>query len=67
MAPSGSGHTFSHGADRLPSEFGKEGRVAKSVHKDAQDQLGIKRCSQERKNEVCAGPLRDEQKCLECG
>ena len=50
-----------------PSEFGKDGRIGKAVHKDAQEQLVITRCSEERKNEVCKGPQRDAKKCLECG
>lgn len=50
-----------------PSEFGKDGRVAKAIHKDTQEQLVIKRCSEAYKKEVCEGPQRNEQKCRECG
>ena len=48
-----------------PSEFGKEGRVAKAVHKDA---MGIVRrnCSDRERWEVCHGPNKDPNKCLEC-
>lgn len=50
-----------------PSEFGKDGRIGKAVHKDAQDQLVITGCSDERRNEVCAGPNRDPYECRKCG
>jgi hypothetical protein len=50
-----------------PSEFGKDGRVAKAVHKDSQDQLGIKKCSEQRKKEVCEGPRRNSKECRQCG
>ena len=50
-----------------PSEFGKNGRIAKAVHQDAQDQLVLTRCSEKRKREVCEGPQRDAKKCRDCG
>jgi hypothetical protein len=50
-----------------PSEFGKEGRVAKAVRKDSKEQLGITRCSEKLRKEVCEGPNRDPDKCRECG
>ncbi len=50
-----------------PSEFGRGGRIDRAVHKDGQEQLGIKSCSDAYKKEVCEGPQRDDQKCLECG
>jgi hypothetical protein len=50
-----------------PSEFGKDGRVAKAVHKDAQDQLLITRCSEERRQEVCAPGKKDSVECRKCG
>ena len=49
-----------------PSEFGKEGRIAKAEHHDAQDQFGIKRCSEAYRNEVCEGPHKDDEKCSQC-
>jgi hypothetical protein len=49
-----------------PSEFGKEGRVAKAVHKDSQEQLGITRCSEAWRKEVCEGPNRDPDECRKC-
>jgi hypothetical protein len=49
-----------------PSEFGREGRIAKAIHKDVQENLIIKRCSDDYKRKVCDGPQRDEQKCLQC-
>jgi hypothetical protein len=50
-----------------PSEFGKEGRIAKAVRKDTQEQLSITRCSEARRKEVCEGPQQDSDKCRECG
>jgi hypothetical protein len=50
-----------------PSEFGKDGRIAKAVHQDSMEHLVITRCSEERKKEVCEGPQRDAKKCLDCG
>ncbi|SEM98954.1 MULTISPECIES: hypothetical protein [Stigmatella] len=50
-----------------PSEFGKEGRISKAVHKDTKGQLVIKRCAEGRRKEVCEGPYRDPDKCRECG
>lgn len=50
-----------------PSEFGKGGRIDKASNQDAQSQLGIKRCSEAYKDEVCNGPQRNERKCRECG
>lgn len=49
-----------------PSEFGKEGRVAKAVHKDTANMV-IKRCSDEWRNKVCGYGKEDSQECLECG
>ncbi len=49
-----------------PSEFGKDGRVGKAVHQDAQNQLGIRRCSDAYKKEVCEGPSKDPEKCRKC-
>jgi hypothetical protein len=50
-----------------PSEFGKDGRVAKAAHQDAQDQIGIVGCSEQYKHKVCDAPHRDEKECLKCG
>lgn len=52
-----------------PSEFGKEGRIAKAVRKDVQENLlELKSCSDAWKQEVCGnGPNRDWKKCQECG
>ena len=49
-----------------PSEFGKEGRIAKAVHKDTVDMV-IKRCSNEWRNKVCAPGKENSQECRECG
>jgi hypothetical protein len=49
-----------------PSEFGKEGRVAKAVHQDVQENLIITGCSEARKQEVCEGPLKDPVQCAKC-
>jgi hypothetical protein len=50
-----------------PSEFGKDGRVAKAVHQDSMEHLVITRCSEARKKEVCEGPNRDPRECEKCG
>ncbi len=52
-----------------PSEFGKDGRVAKAVHKDSQENLlELRSCSQALKDAVCGdGPNKNPKKCLECG
>lgn len=50
-----------------PSEFGREGRIAKAVHQDVQENLVITRCSEERKKEVCEGPQRNPKECRKCG
>jgi hypothetical protein len=52
-----------------PSEFGKEGRIAKAVRKDSQENLlELTRCSQALKDAVCGnGPNKDDDKCRECG
>jgi hypothetical protein len=50
-----------------PSEFGKDGRVAKAVRKDA---MGISRkiCSQAQHREFCEGGQENTQKCRDvCG
>jgi hypothetical protein len=50
-----------------PSEFGKDGRVGKAVHKDTQEHLlYITGCSEARKREVCEGPLKDPAECAKC-
>jgi hypothetical protein len=50
-----------------PSEFGKEGRVSKAVRKDAQEQLGITRCSDKMREEACAPGKEKSPECLRCG
>ncbi|MFL5350772.1 MAG: hypothetical protein ACJ8AT_38875 [Hyalangium sp.] len=52
-----------------PSELGKDGRVAKAVHNDSQENLlMLKSCSQAFKDAVCGnGPDKDEKKCHQCG
>lgn len=49
-----------------PSEFGKNGRIAKAVH---QDTLEIVRriCSDKERWEVCKGPNKDPVECQRCG
>jgi len=50
-----------------PSEFGKDGRVGKAVHKDAQERLDRDECSEEFMKEVCGdGPNRDDFLCDQC-
>ncbi len=48
-----------------PSEFGKDGRVDQAVHKDTQELL-IKRCSNERIEEVCRRGKEDSEDCRKC-
>ena len=48
-----------------PSEFGKDGRVDQAVHKDTQE-LVIKRCSNERIEEVCGRGKEDSEDCRKC-
>jgi hypothetical protein len=51
-----------------PSEFGKDGRIAKAVHKDAQEQIIIiKDCSPRVHKQVCAPGKENSKECLECG
>jgi hypothetical protein len=50
-----------------PSEFGKDGRVAKAVHKDSQEQLGITRCGDRERDRVCAPGKENSEECRKCG
>jgi hypothetical protein len=50
-----------------PSEFGKDGRVSTAVHKDVQEQLVIKRCSDAERERVCGPGKKDSKDCRECG
>jgi hypothetical protein len=50
-----------------PSEFGKDGRIAKAVHQDSMDHLVITRCSEARRDEVCGNGKGKSRACLECG
>lgn len=50
-----------------PSEFGKEGRVAKAVHADSQDQLSITRCSDVERKRVCGPGKENSDECRRCG
>ncbi len=51
-----------------PSEFGNDGRIAKAVHKDAQEQvIIIKRCGDQERTRVCARGRETSKECLECG
>jgi hypothetical protein len=49
-----------------PSEFGKEGRIAKAVHKDSEGQLGLIRCTKERIEEVCGNGRQHSPECQDC-
>lgn len=54
-------------ATGCPSEFGKEGRVAKAVH---QDTLGLVRqyCDQKTYDELCGGGKENTPECIRaCG
>jgi hypothetical protein len=48
-----------------PSEFGKDGRIAKAVHQDSMD-LVIKRCSKAKIEEVCGNGKQQTPECKEC-
>jgi len=51
-----------------PSEFGRDGRIAKAVHKDAQEQvIIIRRCVDQERKRVCARGQESSKECLECG
>ena len=51
-----------------PSEFGKDGRIAKAVHKDAEEQIIIvKHCKSAERERVCAHGQENSRACLECG
>ncbi len=48
-----------------PSEFGREGRIAKAVHQDTMD-LVLKRCSAEKIEEVCGKGKENTPECQKC-
>ncbi|MBN1203737.1 MAG: hypothetical protein JXB05_02290 [Myxococcaceae bacterium] len=48
-----------------PSEFGKDGRIAKAVHKDSTE-LVIKRCSKAKIEEVCGNGKQHTPGCKAC-
>jgi len=49
-----------------PSELGKDGRIGKAVHKDAQEQSKPSDCTHEYIEEVCGGPNKDDDECERC-
>jgi hypothetical protein len=49
-----------------PTEFGKEGRVAKAVHQDSLE-IVRKVCSEQERERVCAGSKRNSEDCRACG
>jgi hypothetical protein len=51
-----------------PSEFGKDGRIAKAVHKDTQEQvIIIRQCADQERKRVCERGKENSQECLACG
>ncbi len=51
-----------------PSEFGKDGRISKTVHKDSREQIIIiKRCTRDELDRACAPGKENSLACLECG
>jgi hypothetical protein len=48
-----------------PSEFVKDGRVNKAAHKDTLEMV-IRRCSNERIEEVCGRGKEDSDDCRKC-
>ncbi len=49
-----------------PSEFGKNGRIAKAAHQDTLE-LVRKICSDKERKEACEGPHQDPVECRKCG
>lgn len=50
-----------------PSEFGKDGRVNKAVHKDTQEHfLYITRCDERWEEKVCAPGKENSDDCKRC-
>jgi hypothetical protein len=49
-----------------PSEFGKDGRIAKAIHKDSME-LVRRICSEDERKAVCEGPNKDPVECEKCG
>jgi hypothetical protein len=49
-----------------PSEFGKDGRIAKAIHQDTVD-MAIKGCSERRRAEVCSSGKEFSKECQDCG
>jgi hypothetical protein len=49
-----------------PSEFGKDGRVAKAIHRDTLE-LVRRHCAEPELRDVCSGPNKDPEACRECG
>lgn len=49
-----------------PSEFGKNGRIAKAIHQDTLE-LTRKNCSDQERWEACQGPNKDPGECRKCG
>ena len=51
-----------------PTEFGKDGRIAKAADKDAKENvMELKGCSPQRRQEVCGPGQERSRACLECG
>lgn len=51
-----------------PSEFGKDGRIAKAVGRDAHEQIIIvRKCEDHERKKVCAPGRENSQECLACG
>jgi hypothetical protein len=48
-----------------PSEFGREGRIAKAVRQDALE-LVRRRCDAKELWEACKGPNKDPVQCQKC-
>ncbi len=48
-----------------PSEFGRQGRIAKAVHKDSMERV-TERCSDEEIEEVCADGKEHTKECQDC-
>jgi hypothetical protein len=49
-----------------PSEFGRNGRIAKAVHQDTLE-LTRKICSDQERWDACEGPDKDPAECRKCG
>ncbi|SEU31655.1 hypothetical protein [Stigmatella erecta] len=63
--PTGVAVIFLAALSGCPSEFGRDGRVAKAIRKDSAE-LVSERCSDEKIEEVCAEGKEESPDCEAC-